>query len=93
MGRELHLVDCFVRQATTGEMVRWLYNLYERSLEEGASIQFYMESNLMQDTALDEFQAEGDIESLGIRLYWIQLCRKMVPSLIGLCIISFSQSR
>lgn len=61
MGRELHLVDCFVRQATTGEMVRWLYNLYERSLEEGASIQFYMESNLMQDTALDEFQAEGDI--------------------------------
>ena len=61
MGRELHLVDCFVRQATTGEMVRWLYNLYERALEEGASIQFYMESNLMQDTALDEFQAEGDI--------------------------------
>lgn len=59
-GRELHLVDCFVRQETTGAMVRWLYNLYERSLEEGASIQFYMEANLMQDTALDEFQAEGE---------------------------------
>lgn len=59
--KELHLIDCFVRQATTGEMVRWLYNLYERSLEEGASIQFYMEANLMQDTALDEFEAEGEL--------------------------------
>lgn len=60
LGRELHLIDCFVRQDTTGAMVRWLYNLYERSLEENASIQFYMEANLMQDTALDEFQAEGE---------------------------------
>ena len=59
-GKELHLIDCFVRQATTGEMVRWLYDLYERSQEQGASIQFYMEANLMQDTALDEFAAEGD---------------------------------
>ncbi len=60
LGNELHLVDCFVRQATTGEMVRWLYNLYERAQGQGASIQFYMESNLMQDTALDEFQKEGE---------------------------------
>lgn len=60
IGKELHLIDCFVRQATTGEMVRWLYDLYERSLEEGVSIQFYMEANLMQDTALDEFAAEGE---------------------------------
>lgn len=61
IGKELHLIDCFVRQDTTGAMVRWLYNLYERSLEEGASIQFLMEANLMQDTALDEFAAEGDL--------------------------------
>ena len=61
IGKELHLIDCFVRQETTGAMVRWLYNLYERSLEEGASIQFLMEANLMQDTALDEFAAEGDL--------------------------------
>ncbi len=61
IGGELHLIDCFVRQATTGEMVRWLYNLYEKANEQGASIQFYMESNLMQDTALDEFQNEGNI--------------------------------
>lgn len=60
LGKDLCMIDCFVRQATTGEMVRWLYDLYERSLEQGASIQFYMEANLMQDTALDEFAAEGD---------------------------------
>ncbi len=61
LGNELHLVDCFVRQTTTGEMVRWLYDLYERAQQQGASIQFYMEANLMQDTALDEFQKEGEI--------------------------------
>ena len=61
IGSELHLIDCFVRQATTGEMVRWLYDLYERANEQGASIQFYMEANLMQDTALDEFYKEGEI--------------------------------
>ena len=60
LGNELHLIDCFVRQATTGEMVRWLYDLYERANKQGASIQFYMESNLMQDTALDEFANEGN---------------------------------
>ena len=60
IAKELHLIDCFVRQETTGAMVRWLYNLYERAQEQGASIQFYMEANLMQDTALDEFEAEGE---------------------------------
>ena len=61
LGSELHLIDCFVRQATTGEMVRWQYDLYERAQQQGASIQFYMEANLMQDTALDEFYKEGEI--------------------------------
>ena len=61
IGKELHLINCFVRQDTTGAMVRWLYNLYEDSIQQDASIQFFMEANLMQDTALDEFEAEGDI--------------------------------
>ncbi len=61
LGSELHLIDCFVRQATTGEMVRWMYNLYERAMQQGASIQFYLEANLMQDTALDEFYKEGEL--------------------------------
>lgn len=55
---ELHLIDCFVRQATVTEMVRWLYNLYEQTRDE-AAIRFYMEANFMQDIILDEFQTEG----------------------------------
>ena len=60
VGTELHLVDCFVRQATVSEMVRWLYDLYERTRDE-AAIQFFMEANFMQDIILDEFSAEGDL--------------------------------
>lgn len=59
-GTELHLLDCFVRQATTGEMVRWLYDLYER-LPEDASVSFYMEAIFLQDMILDEFAKEGEL--------------------------------
>ena len=58
-GTELHLIDTFVRQATTGEMVRWLYDLYER-LPEDVSVRFLMEANFLQDMILDEFEAEGE---------------------------------
>ncbi len=60
IGNELHLIDCFVRQATVSEMVRWQYDLYERTRDKVA-IQFYMEANFMQDTILDEFEAEGNL--------------------------------
>lgn len=56
---QLHLIDCFVRQATVGEMVRWQYDLYERT-RDVAAIRFYMEANFMQDIILDEFTAEGN---------------------------------
>lgn len=60
IGTELHLIDCFVRQATVSEMVRWLYDLYERT-RDVAAVQFFMEANFMQDIILDEFAAEGDL--------------------------------
>lgn len=60
IGSELHLIDCFVRQATVGEMVRWLYDLYERT-HDTASILFFMEANFMQDVILDEFAVEGNL--------------------------------
>ena len=59
-GTELHLIDCFVRQATVSEMVRWLYDLYERT-RDTAAIQFFMEANFMQDVILDEFDTEGKL--------------------------------
>ena len=44
VGNELHLIDCYVRQDTVGGMVRWLYDLYERTRDKVA-VQFFMEAN------------------------------------------------
>ena len=57
-GSELHLIDCYVRQDTVTGMVRWLYDLYERTRDE-AAVLFFMEANFMQDIILDEFTEEG----------------------------------
>lgn len=56
---ELHLIDAFVRQCTVVEMVRWIYDLYERLRRSNAICNFYMEANFMQDIILDEFSREG----------------------------------
>lgn len=58
-GSELHLVDCYVRQDTVTGMVRWLYDLYERTRDK-AAVLFFMEANFMQDIILDEFTEEGN---------------------------------
>ena len=58
IGPELHLIDCYVRQDTVSGMVRWLYDLYERT-RDTAAVQFFMEANFMQDIILDEFEADG----------------------------------
>lgn len=60
IGTELHLIDCYVRQDTVSGMVRWLYDLYERTRDDVA-VQFFMEANFMQDVILDEFAAEGSL--------------------------------
>lgn len=60
IGTELHLIDCYVRQDTISGMVRWLYDLYERT-RDCVAITFLMEANFMQDIILDEFAAEGNI--------------------------------
>lgn len=60
IGNELHLIDCYVRQDTVGGMVRWLYDLYERTRDKVA-ILFFMEANFMQDVIFDEFAVEGNL--------------------------------
>lgn len=57
---ELHCLRAFVRQCSVGEMVRWVYDLWE-SLPEDAAVTIYMEANFMQDTILDEFEREGNL--------------------------------
>lgn len=67
IGTELHLIDCYVRQDTVSGMVRWLYDLYERTRDRVA-ITFFMEANFMQDIILDEFAAEGNLRGYQLPL-------------------------
>ena len=57
---ELHHLKAFCRQTTVGEMVRWLYDLYERLQQHSVAVRFYMEANFVQDIILDEFRREGE---------------------------------
>ncbi len=63
---ELHHIDAFCRQTTVVELVRWLYDLYDKLQKANATCRFYMEANFMQDIILDEFKREG--ESRGYQL-------------------------
>lgn len=67
IGTELHLIDCYVRQDTVSGMVRWLYDLHERTRDRVA-MSFFMEANFMQDIILDEFAAEGNIRGYQLPL-------------------------
>lgn len=61
IGSQLWHIKAFVRQCTVAEMVRWLYDLYEWSVEQGVAVRWYMEAGFVQDTLLDEFRREGDL--------------------------------
>lgn len=60
-GTTLYHLRAFVRQSSVAEMVRWCYDLYEWTWEQGISVRWYMEANFMQDTILDEFRREGEL--------------------------------
>lgn len=60
-GTPLYHLRAFVRQSSVAEMVRWCYDLYEWTREQGIAVRWYMEANFMQDTILDEFRREGEL--------------------------------
>jgi predicted phage terminase large subunit-like protein len=59
-GRNLHLIDTYVRQDTISGMVRWCYDLWE-SLPQDVTVRWLMEQVFLQDMILDEFEREGDL--------------------------------
>lgn len=60
-GTTLYHLRAFVRQSSVAEIVRWCYDLYEWTREQGIAVRWYMEANFMQDTILDEFRREGEL--------------------------------
>ena len=61
VGTTLYHLRAFVRQCSVAEMVRWCYDLYEWARAQGIAVRWYMETNFMQDTILDEFRREGEL--------------------------------
>jgi predicted phage terminase large subunit-like protein len=55
---ELHLIDCFVRQTSMANTVKWLYDFQDK-LKSNQTCQYYMEANFAQDLLMDEFRTEG----------------------------------
>lgn len=61
-GRDYHLIDCFVRQASKREAAIWLYDLYE-DLDNRTNrlcIKSSIEGLFAQDEFVNEFDEEGD---------------------------------
>ena len=64
---EVHLLDCFVRQSTISDMVRYMYDCYEATKND-ASVDFYMEANFVQDMLVRYFHEEGEKRGYQLRL-------------------------
>ncbi len=60
-GTRLWHLRAFVRKASVAELVRWCYDLYEWSRQQGIAVRFAMEASFMQDIILDDFTTEGNI--------------------------------
>lgn len=60
-GTGLWHLRAFVRQSSVAEMVRWCYDLYEWTREQGIAVRWHMEAIMMQDTILDDFRREGEL--------------------------------
>lgn len=58
-GRFFYIFDCFIRQCTTGEMVRGHYEL-AKQIPAKLAARHYMEANFIQDLMLEEYWREGE---------------------------------
>lgn len=57
-GQEFHILSTFVRKCSVAELVRYWYD-YHEGLHGRAIVDYFMETNFIQDMILDEFIREG----------------------------------
>lgn len=60
IGREFHIIDCFVKQTSRAVCAVWLYDMYEKRKLENLSITYYIEGLFAQDEFVNDFDVEGD---------------------------------
>lgn len=66
-GRYFDIIDAFVRQCTTAEMVRGHYNLAAQ-IPTKLICRHYMEANFIQDLMLEEYWREGEARGSVLRI-------------------------
>lgn len=66
-GRNYDIIDCFVRQCTTAEMVRGHYNLAS-DIPTNVDCRHYMEANFIQDLMLEEYWRVGEERGTMLRI-------------------------
>ncbi len=76
IGREYHLIDCFVRKTSRKEAAVWLYDLYEdlNNRSNRLNITCKIEGLFAQDEFVNDFDEEGDI-----RKWWIDVVADKRP--------------
>jgi predicted phage terminase large subunit-like protein len=57
-GKDIYVLDAFVRQCSVSEMVRWWYNHHE-GFPSTVICNYFMEANFIQDLIFEEFVNEG----------------------------------
>jgi hypothetical protein len=75
-GREYHLIDCFVRQASRREAAIWLYDLFQDMSNQTnrLNITVKIEGLFAQDEFVNDFDEEGDS-----RGWWIDVIADKRP--------------
>jgi hypothetical protein len=75
-GRDYHLIDCFVRQASRRQAAAWLYDLYEdlNNITNRFNIKVSIEGLFAQDEFVNDFDEEGDV-----RGWWIDVVADKRP--------------
>lgn len=65
-GRELHIIDCYVRQGSRRMAAIWLYDLYEKMNLQKFNVQYLIEGLFAQDEFVNDFDLEGDARNYHI---------------------------
>ncbi len=65
--QEFHILDTFVRKCSVSELVRYWYD-YHESLHGRSIVDYFMETNFIQDMILDEFIREGRLRGYQLPL-------------------------
>jgi len=66
-GRHYDIIDCFVRQCTTAEMVRGHYYLAS-NIPSHMDCRHYMEANFIQDLMMEEYWRVGEEQGTTLRI-------------------------